>query len=180
ERASANFFMDLGPQPAPALDRTFEAVLFNAVNGAIERDPGHDLGKGEMARLAAHLPDLLVGFAPRLFQMLHQRDLQRPARRRRVEAVLARLIERIHQLAVNVELELTVSIVTDAYRARPFVPRQPRQLPFGEPALAANAVHDLNLLRAAGRRAQQPLAPRLRLVVITGVHQREQRARRIA
>src|SRR5262249_60417902 len=125
ERASANFFMDLGPQPAPALDRTFEAVLFNAVNGAIERDPGHDLGKGEMAGLAAHLPDTLVGVAPRLFQMLHQRDLQRPAPRRRGEAVLARLIERIHQPAAKVEAELTGRIVYAPYRARPLAPPQP-------------------------------------------------------
>ena len=43
--------------------------------------------------------------------------------------------------------------------AASLVARQPRQLEFGQAPLAADAVHDLQLLRAAGDGAQQPVAP---------------------
>ncbi len=65
--------------------------------------------------------------------------------------------------------------IADAHRGRALVSRQPWHLPFGQPPLAGKPVHDLHLLRAARHRAQQPVAPGLRLVVEAGVHQREQR-----
>ena len=42
----------------------------------------------------------------------------------------------------------------DADRLAVLVARQPRQLALGEPALAGDAVHDLDLLRVAGDGAQ--------------------------
>jgi hypothetical protein len=70
--------------------------------------------------------------------------------------------------------------VADANRPRVLVARKPVDLPFREAPLAADAVHDLHLLGAPGRRAQEPVSPRLRLAVIAGVHESEERERRIA
>ena len=96
------------------------------------------------------------------------------------EPGLARLMQRVHHFAENIELQLVMRRVADAHRLRVGVARQPRHFPFGQPPLAANAVHDLNLARTAGRRAQEPVAPHLRLVVVAAVHQRQQRQRRVA
>ena len=74
-------------------------------------------------------------------------------------------------LAIDVELELLGRGVADAHRVRALVARQPGHLPLGQPPLAAEPVHDLHLVGAAGDRAQQPVAPGPRLVVIAGVHQ---------
>ena len=72
-------------------------------------------------------------------------------------------MQRVHQLAVDIELQLLVGGVADAHRPAVLVPGQPRQLVFGQPALAGDAVHDLHLRRMAGDGAQQPLAPGARL-----------------
>ena len=98
----------------------------------------------------------------------------------RGEAALARLVERVHHLAVDVELQLRRGGVADAHRLRALVAGEPGELQFRQAALAGDAVHDLHLRRAAGDRAHQPVAPGARLVVVAGVHQREQRERGVA
>ena len=54
ECAPADLFVDLGPDPTPVLDRTIESKQFDALDGAIERDPDHDLGMGEVTAFTAH------------------------------------------------------------------------------------------------------------------------------
>ena len=77
---------------------------------------------------------------------------------------LRRLVQRVHHLAVDVELELLRGGVADAHRV-PVVPRQPVGDVFVEPALARHAVHDLQLSGVAGDRAQQPMPPGACLVL---------------
>ena len=55
--------------------------LLRRADRAVERHPRHHLGMGEMPPAAAHLPDAVIGLVPNGFQMLDQRDLERPARR---------------------------------------------------------------------------------------------------
>ena len=83
------------------------------------------------------------------------------------------LIQRVDDLAVHVELELLGSRVADAHRLRPLVPRQPGNLPLREPALAGRAVHDLQLVGLPGGGAQEPSAPRPRLLLVPGVQKGE-------
>src|SRR6516165_3722243 len=82
-----------------------------------------------------------------------------------------RMVERVKNFAVNVELRLVYRGIADADGARPFKSGQPRDLPLGEPPLTAQTIHDLQLIGAARDRAKQPVAPSLRLVVIPRVHQ---------
>ena len=70
--------------------------------------------------------------------------------------------------------------ITDTHRSRTVIARQPRHLSFGHPALSTKPVHDLELRWTARNRAQQPIAPGLRLVVVAAVHQRHQGEGRIA
>ncbi len=89
-------------------------------------------------------------------------------------------MQRIHQLAVDVELQLFVGGIADAHRAAALVSRQPRQLVFGQPTLAGDAVHDLHFRRMPRDGAQQPLAPGARLGPIARAEQSVQRQRRVA
>src|SRR5205809_4343556 len=84
-------------------------------------------------------------------------------------------MQRVHQLPIDVELKLAVGAVADPNRLGAEIARQPRDFPFAEAPFTRYAIHDLALLRAARDRAQQPLAPSMRLVIITRVHEREQR-----
>ena len=145
---------------APAVERPIEMTLLGAVDGAIERDPGHDLGMGEVLRRAAHFPDARdPGCCQTRFEMLDERALELPGVVALGHVAAARLVQGVHHLAEDVELELPVRGVADAHGTRALVAGQPRHLPLEQPALAAEAVHDLHLVGAAGGGAQQPVAP---------------------
>ena len=97
-----------------------------------------------------------------------------------LEPRLAGAQQRVHHLAVHVELELLRRGVADPHRLRSLVARQPVELQLGQPPLARAAVHDLDVARVAGDRAQQPVAPRARLVLEAAAEQRHQRERGVA
>ena len=90
-----------------------------------------------MLPAAAHLPQAFVGLVPDLGQVHQEFALYRPAGIIRTETALPRLVQRVHDLAENIELELHVRRVADAHRLRILVSRQPRDLPFGQPPFAA-------------------------------------------
>ena len=125
-------------------------------------------------RPTAHFPDPFVRLDPDALEMGENRLLQGPPGLARRDAVAPGLMQGVHHLAEHVELQLAMGGIADAHRRGAFVARQPGHLPFRQPPLAGDAVHDLHLVRAAGDRPQQPFAPRLRLVVVAGIHQREQ------
>src|SRR6516225_4568727 len=122
-----------------------------------------------MLSVAADLPDTLVGLAPDFLKVPEKFALHIPAGLGCGKPLAPRMMKRIHDFAKDVKLELPVGGIADADRARAFIARQPRHLPSGEAALAGNPVHDLELIGTAGYRAQQPTAPRPRLLLITGI-----------
>src|ERR1700678_2748276 len=105
---------------------------------------------GEMPWCAADLPDALVGLVPDRLQVFEKLELHLPGRVVGRQTTAAGLMVHVHNLAEYVELKLTVCRIADAYRRGIFVPRQPRRRPFGQPTLTGNAIHDLQLFRAAG------------------------------
>src|SRR5690606_20838405 len=64
EALLADFFMDGLPDLSPALEGTVELEALRALDGAVERDPGHDFRIDEVLRAAAHLPDAFIGALP--------------------------------------------------------------------------------------------------------------------
>ena len=90
------------------------------------------------------------------------------------------LMQQVQDLAVDVELELPGRVVADANRERTLVPGEPLDRYLGDPALAADAVHDPQVSGVAGDRTQQPLAPCLRLVVVARHQQAVEGERRVA
>ena len=112
--------------------------------------------------------------------MFEKFQLDVPARFVGRKPAAPRLVSHVHGLAEHVELPLRVRGVADAHRRRLLIAGQPICDPFDQPPFAADAVHDLKLLRAAGDGAQQPFAPGLRLLVIAGMHDGEQRQRGVA
>ncbi len=70
--------------------------------------------------------------------------------------------------------------VPDANRPRVLVAAQPGRFPFDHAPLAADAIHDLDLLGASRHSPQQPFVPGLRGVVKAGIEQRGERERGVA
>src|SRR5215467_6470981 len=125
-----------------------------------------------MLAVTSHFPQALVRLVPDTGEVQQKFALHRPAFFVSAKTALPRLMQRIHYLTENIELKLVVRGVADAHRPGIFVARKPGHFPFRQTPLAAQAVHGLDLAWTARRSPQQPLAPLLRLVVVTGVHER--------
>jgi hypothetical protein len=64
----------------------------------------------------AHLPDALIRLSPHPLEMREQGELQRPPGLGLGQAALTRLMQRIEQLAIHVDLQLMVRAVADPDR----------------------------------------------------------------
>src|SRR5215472_9509062 len=102
----------------PVIDWTLEAEALRAADRPIEGDPNHHLGVGVLAPAAANFPNPVVGLPPDCLEMFKQLALHRPSGFVDRHLAAMALIERIQQLAVNVELPLTRRRVANANRLR--------------------------------------------------------------
>ena len=89
---------------------------------------------------------------------LHQVPLQVPGVRARPDSDAPREVHRVHDLSINIELELLRRGIADSHRSRILVTREMLQLEFREAALARGTVHDLELRGRTGGRALAPTA----------------------
>jgi hypothetical protein len=105
--------VDLVSERGPAFHRPFAAELRAEPDGAIERDPGHDLRVREVTVRAADLPDPGVLRAPARLEPVEELPDERPRVVVGLPAVQASAVERVHHLAVHVELELLRGGVAD-------------------------------------------------------------------
>src|SRR5215472_10497901 len=116
EAAFADVPVNLVADRAPAVDRPLELVLLDGPYRAVERHPRHRLRVDEVAAPTADLPDTVVRLPPRPFEMVEQTELDRPALGVDGQTVLARLIEAVEHLPVDVQLELLARGVADPHR----------------------------------------------------------------
>ncbi len=132
--------------------------------------------------------------SPRISHMPASRLAASAARRRRrgrrrtldlrveVAELLAVEVDRVQQLAVDVELGLVPGAVADAHRARVAPAAQVRKLALGQVVLAADPVHDLKraLARPAAGRARHERDELLGLVGAGADVERLERQARVA
>ena len=103
-----------------------------------------------MARLPSHLPDARVGVPPPLGGGVDEREQEAPV------VVVGRaahpmpLPRQVEQIPEDVELQLCGGRVADADGCGLLVALQLRELELDQATLAADAVHDLEVLDAAG------------------------------
>src|SRR5580698_9770082 len=176
----ADLCMDRSAGLAPALERSLEPEFLDRAHRAIECNPRHHLRMREMAPSASHFPDALVRLSPDGLEVQQEGAFQRPGCVAGGETSAARDIKSVEHLAVDVELELSDRAVADTDRRRSFVTRQPRDLKFLEPSFARYAIENLQVVRGARDRPQEPLVPRLGLVENASANQRIKGESRVA
>ena len=147
---------------APVVERVVEDVLLDLVGGglparrelelvahlgkpraAVGRDPAHQLRRGEVLGVAAHLPDPAVGVAPALERRLDLLLQDRPDPLRQVVARLGVQIDRVEQRPPDIVLLLVKGPVADPHGPRALVSGQVIERLLGQPTLTIDAVHDL-------------------------------------
>ncbi len=141
-------------QLSPLLERSVETEPFHAAPGAVRGDPRHQLGVREVLGAAAHLPDALVTLRPTIGDDAHQRLLQRPGAAAGAETRCPRLVERVHHLAVHVELELVDGLVADPDRVAGDGSQQP-----SPPVTRLVLVAGVHQRLEGHRRVAQPAEP---------------------
>ena len=142
----ADVGVDLVGDLAPLRGEVGLVVHPGQPGAAVEGDPAHELARREVLRLPADLPDAAVGLVPVLDGLL---DLPLQHRPQCLGQLLARSrvqVDRVEHGAPHVVLALVVGGVPDAHRLRTLVPGQVGQLELVELLLAADPVHDLQVL----------------------------------
>src|SRR5439155_22126465 len=147
---------NLAARLPPALEIALATVSLRDLQQPVERDPGHHLRIHEVSRLAADLPDALVGLLPLVEHGAAGTTQEIPEDVVDLAPVLAVEPGRVEELAEHVELELGGGSVADPHRPRPPIPLEMVELDLGQEALAADSIHDLERVGAAGSRPPQP------------------------
>ena len=150
DAALADVGLDLVGDTLPRPGELGIAVHLRQPRPAVQRDPAHELGGSEVLRLAAHLPETLVGHLPVLDRALHGALEDRPDDLGQVVARLRVQVDRIEHRPPHVVLLLVVRGVADPDGPRALIPAQVVECLLDELVLAADAVHDLQLLLARG------------------------------
>ena len=78
ETLLADVAVDRLAQRSPLLERRLEAEGFRALDAAVERDPGHHLGKHIVPAVAAPLPDPVIRLVPDLGKVLEHHAFEVP------------------------------------------------------------------------------------------------------
>ena len=146
---------------------------------ALDRDPAHQPRVRVVPAAAARLPDALVRLVPVLDQPLEVAGELDPAVVVDGQPVLVAEVDGVHQLAVDVELQLGRRPVADPHRRRAHVALQVRELLLWQILAPVDAVHDLQRARlAVGCVAKAPLQPLHERAGLLGEPEPEQRVER--
>ena len=97
--------VDRVPGRHPADDVGGQSPLAGNAYGALDRHPAHQPGVGELPPAAAHLPESLVGLVPVLVHPVDDLADFLPAVVGNRRAVLVVQVDRVNELAVDVELQ---------------------------------------------------------------------------
>ena len=153
---------------SPANEVRGQAPLARDSHRALDCDPGHQARVDEVLLPAADLPDPLVGLIPVVTDPLDDVTEVGPRIGIHRLAVLVVEVHGVHQLTVDVELELVGGAVSDANRMRAAVTLEVVENLLFQVRPAVDPVHDLEWPRgsfaAVAEALRQPAHERLRLV----------------
>src|SRR6516225_10179684 len=86
-----------------------------------------------------------------------------------------RLEDGVGNFPEDIDLQLLCGRIADAYGRGVLIASEPGDDQFRQPVLSADAIHDLHLMRGAGDGANEPVSPYLGFVVVSQMHEGEER-----
>src|SRR5829696_2737647 len=157
-----DLLVDLVAHLKPPLAVGWKRALIGQPQGSVQGDPAHELRVHEVPPSTSNLPDSLIFASPVVADPVDQPAQVSPQLVPDGVAVLVVEIDRVHQLAVDVQLQLVVGTVADPDRPRAPVALQVLQGLLGEVAPPIYAVHEL----------QRAVWSRLAAAVLEPAHER--------
>ncbi len=143
----------------PAGERCRQRAFGGQADRTVQRHPAHQPRVQEVVLLAAHFPDTHVFAVPDITDLIREFDRAFPAVVGNGFAVFVDQINRIHQLAVDVQLDLVERLIADTHRRRAAMPAQVRQLSFRQLLVAVDAIQDVDLDGLVAAVADPPSEP---------------------
>ena len=122
---------------------------------AIHCHPRHQFRMQRVTRLAANLPDTVVGLRPSRGGGVGHVDEKRRSRSVEFSYAHREVLRGRQQLAVHIELGLLPRSVPDAHGPTIGIPAQVFELVLEQQSFAANAVHDLQWVRRVDHSARR-------------------------
>ncbi len=172
--------LDLRRGLGPAGGELVFAADLRQLGGAVERDPAHQLRGDVLLRLAARLPDALVGLAPHRLGALGLRLDERPQAPRQPLAAPRVQQHRVERGAEHVVLALVERAVADPDRVRARVAGELLEEGLGQISAAVDPVHDLQRAVLVAFEVGDELHELVGLPVEVEEVQRLERERRVA
>jgi hypothetical protein len=117
---------------------------------------------------AASFPNAVVGALPDGFEMIEEEHEDAEVVGSVTCHAVERVVEGVEEFSIDVELELFGGGVAHTDGSRIFVAWEPSDFPLDELALAFEAIHDLDLIGAAGDGAEEPVLPGGSFFVVAG------------
>jgi hypothetical protein len=122
-----NVAIDVIPNPAPLTERGRKGAPLGQADPSVECHPAHQTRIEKLLWPAADLPHARIPFVPVTTDPIDQASQGLPEFRGDGVAVLVVEIDRVHQLAVDVELELGPCGIPDAHRGGSHIPLEVRK-----------------------------------------------------
>src|SRR4030095_9833533 len=127
----------------PARERSRERASIRQADSPVDRHPTHHPRVEELTAPASHFPDTLVSLPPVVAQPVDKPENVHPRVVSDRRAVLVIQVHRVHQLAVDVERKMRVSVFANADRPRVHVALEVIQRLLAHRKTAVERVHDL-------------------------------------
>src|SRR6266496_3548249 len=116
--------IDLIARATPPLQGSWKRALIRQAEATIECDPAHDPGIEKLMLTTACLPDSIILTPPMIADPIQQTCQIHPQVMGDGFAVFVIEIDRIHQLTINIELELVGGAVANTHGCRLLVALQ--------------------------------------------------------
>ena len=135
--------VDLIAGVPPALHGGWERAFRGQTEATIEGDPAHNAGMEKFMLPPAHFPDPVIFRVPMITDPIQQTCQIHPQVMGDGFAIFVIEIDCIHQLAINVELQLVSGTVANAHRRRLLVALQVGEELLGPDTASVDAVEHL-------------------------------------
>ncbi len=143
----------------PACERRRQRAFGGQADRTVQGHPAHQSGMQKVVLLTAHFPDAHIFLVPDFADLIGDFHGVFPTLVGDGFAVLVDQVHRVHQLAINIQLDLVDGLIADAHRPGATVAAEVVQLGFWQLLTTVDAVEDVDFGRLAAAVADASFEP---------------------
>ncbi|RMS09672.1 hypothetical protein ALP72_05644 [Pseudomonas coronafaciens pv. coronafaciens] len=170
-----NVVLDIFAHLVPAFERPRQRTFQGQAQSTIQRHPAHQPRMQKVLIAAAHFPNAHIAVIPVLAHVIYLTHHMFPAFMGDCVTVLVGQVNGVHQLAVDVQLDLLVRFITNTHWLRTAVAGEVIEMFFGQLGMAVEGIQNAELLGLFAAVIQAPTHPAHERIGFFGVAQAHER-----